>query len=115
MSFEDLLKSLQVDYIRALPSKIESIRTLIAANDAVGLREAFHKFKGTGRTYGLPEVSELAEAVERICADHPPRAARAAELAAEILHDVHAARGRDEAFALASDARYLEIRKLLQA
>ena len=74
MSFEDLLKNLQVDYVAAIPNKIAQIRAQVRNADVPALRESFHKFKGTGRTYGLPEVSELAEVVERICIDTPDRA-----------------------------------------
>jgi HPt (histidine-containing phosphotransfer) domain-containing protein len=113
MSFEDLLKSLQVDYVAALPKKIAIIKSQIHAADLPALRESFHKFKGTGRTYGLPEVSELAEAVERLCIDESSHAITAAGHAVAVLEDIHKARAANQSYSLATDPRYLEIRKHL--
>ena len=78
MNFDELLKSLQTDYVAALPNKIAIIKSQIKSGDIKALRESFHKFKGTGRTYGLPEVSELAELVERLCIDEHSGAVTAA-------------------------------------
>ena len=115
MSFEDLLKSLKVDYIAALPNKIAQIKQQIYSADAPALRESFHKFKGTGRTYGLPEVSVLSEAVERICINTPDLAVVAAGHAVQLLQDIHDARKAHREYPLTLDPRFLEIRKLLQS
>lgn len=114
MSFEDLLKSLQQEYLASLPSKIESLRAQVSAANVNDLRESFHKLKGTGRTYGMPEVSELSAAVEEICIDYPTHAATAAGHALEILVDIHASRAQGREFSLGADARFQAIRKLLQ-
>ncbi len=113
MNFDELLKSLQVDYIAALPNKIAVIRAQIKARSLSDLRESFHKFKGTGRTYGLPEVSELAELVERLCIDEHSEAVTAAGHAVAILADIHKARKEGKSYSLPHDPRFLEIRNLL--
>lgn len=113
MSFEDLLKSLQSEYIAALPNKIAIIGAQIKAQDIPALRESFHKFKGTGRTYGLPEVSELAEAVEKLCIEESAHAVMAAANAVAILQDIHNARKAHQPYSLQHDPRYLEIRNHL--
>ncbi|MBX3022146.1 MAG: Hpt domain-containing protein [Bdellovibrionales bacterium] len=115
MSFEDLLKSLQKDYLASLPDKVVTIRTQIESASTSELRESFHKLKGTGRTYGLPEVSELAELVEGICISRPTDAVVASTHAVAILHDIHGAYSAGNAFNLHQDARYAQIRKLLPA
>lgn len=114
MSFEDLLKSLQQEYLQSLPKKIESIRAQLSTGDVNELRESFHKLKGTGRTYGMPEVSELAAVVEEICYDYPKNAATAGGHALDILKDVHAARAQGQQYDLSQDSRFQAIRKLLQ-
>ena len=78
------------------------------------LREAFHKLKGTGRTYGMPEVSELAALVEEICSDRPQHAVGATGHALSLLEAIHAARMSGNNFDLENDPRFQEIRKLLQ-
>lgn len=115
MSFEDLLKTLQKDYLASLPEKVLKIRAQIAATSAGDLRESFHKLKGTGRTYGLPEVSELAEVVENVCLTYPGEAPGAASLAVSILEDIHSAHTHSLQFNLHQDPRFAQIRKLIPA
>lgn len=113
MSFEELLKSLQAEYLAALPKKIETILHQIQDAALNELRESFHKLKGTGTTYGLPEVTELAELLEDICTDLPEKAPEAARRATEILLGICDARTRDQAFDLRADPRYADVRGLL--
>jgi HPt (histidine-containing phosphotransfer) domain-containing protein len=115
VSFEDLLKSLQLDYLNALPAKISLITSQIDSGDVAEIRESFHKLKGTGRTYGMPEVSELSAAVEKLCLQgSAENALGAARHAVTVLSAIHASRLRNEEHPLAQDGSYLEIQKLLQ-
>ena len=113
MNFEELLKSLQAEYLASLPKKIETILRQIQDAALSELRESFHKLKGTGTTYGLPEVTELAEVLEDICTDLPDLAPEAARRATEILLGICDARTRDLEFDLKSDPRYADVRGLL--
>ena len=112
MSFEDLLKSLQQDYINALPAKIEIIKKQVASKDVSEIRESFHKLKGTGRTYGLPEVSELAALVEAFCLAQSAHALTAAQHALVVLTEIHSARSKQQEFALTQSSAFQEIQKL---
>jgi HPt (histidine-containing phosphotransfer) domain-containing protein len=114
MSFEDLLKSLHEEYLASIPEKISVIEGQIKQGDAANLRESFHKLKGTGRTYGLPEVSDLAEVVEDICNVRPVNAVRAAGAAVGILRDIYSAHHQHHPYSFDSDPRLEGIRKLLQ-
>ncbi len=114
MSFADLLKSLAQEYLAALPEKIAKIEEQIRAQSPEQLRESFHKLKGTGKTYGFPEVSELAQVVEDICKDQPVHALKAAEDAVQLLRDIHATRQSQQSFDCTSDARFVTMQKLLQ-
>jgi hypothetical protein len=113
MNFDELLKNLQLEYVAALPNKIAIIKSQIKAGDLKALRESFHKFKGTGRTYGLPEISELSELVERLCMDEHSGAVVAATHAVALLADIHKARTAKQQYSMHHDPRYLEIRNLL--
>lgn len=112
MSFEEMLKNLQRDYLHSLPEKISTIQEQIQGGDVVVLRASFHKLKGTGKTYGIPEISELAAELEDICQGRPAVAAPAAREAVLILRDIHSARKSNHEFKLASDPRFKKIRAL---
>lgn len=114
MSFDDLLKTLQKDYLKSIPDKIKVIENHIQASDTHNVRESFHKLKGTGRTYGLPEVSELAEIVESVCIQHPQSGVRAATEALPVLQDIYQSRQTQQAYAFGNDVRVEALRKLLQ-
>lgn len=114
MNFEEMLKSLQRDYLASMPEKIALIETQIKAGATADLRQSFHKLKGTGRTYGLPEITELAEVVEDICSGYPKHAVLAAGQAVSVLRDIFQHRQRQIPFELSRDSRLEGIRKLLQ-
>lgn len=113
MSFEEMLRSLEREYLSSLPEKVKIITAQIEAGDNSNLRESFHKLKGTGRTYGLPEVSELGALVESICIEHPVNGLKAGAIAAGILRDIHQARSEAKTYDLGQDARIGELQKLL--
>jgi HPt (histidine-containing phosphotransfer) domain-containing protein len=114
MNFTDLLKSLHQEYLHSLPDKISMIEKQIKSGQTEQIADCFHKLKGTGTTYGFPEVSELGLVVEEICLTRPLQALTAAQLAVELLRDVYNARQRQTAFDLATDPRIVSMRKMLQ-
>lgn len=113
MSFEELLQKLQQDYVASLPEKVSNIERLRSQTDVPSLREAFHKLKGTGQTYGVPEVSQLAEVVEQVCVKLPEQAVTAAGYASQLLQEIHACRSRAAVFDLQADTRFGVVRDLL--
>lgn len=126
----ELLKSLQRDYLAELPAKIARIEAVLSPPSGADpsaltdLRVAFHKLKGTGQTYGLPEVSELSACAEELCeraleqatehAELPVAAAlEACRLAAALLRAIAEVRAAGTAFTLSTDARWVQMRRLL--
>lgn len=63
----EVLAELKAEYRQKFPEKLAKLRALHADQDWAALKEEFHKLKGTGRTYGYPEVSQLCEALEQLC------------------------------------------------
>ncbi len=106
MSFEEMLKNLRRDYLESMPEKISNIKKQINDGTPATLRDSFHKLKGTGKTYGIPEISELAAKVENICVETPDQAGKAARQAVAILADITSARKSDLEFKLSSDPRF---------
>lgn len=113
MSFEEMMKNLKREYVRDLPSKIATIRQFCEGSNVNQLREEFHKLKGTGKTYGIPEVSELCATLEQICIQQSAHAVEDSKSALEILTSIHKARSQDQAFEVAQDPRFQEIQKHL--
>lgn len=111
----EMLKQLRAEYLASIPAKIAEIRREIERGDVAGIRESFHKLKGTGKTYGLPEVSELAAVVERVCLQAPEHGTRAGELGLELLDAVYAAHRAGGGYPLERDPAFLAVQKLLPA
>ena len=109
MSFTDLLAELKVEYVSGLPQKIETIREHQQTEDLIALRTDWHKLKGNGKTYGLPEISELATVVESYCLEKPDSALQVVGSAIEILCDIHFARLKNQEHNLGSDPRFLAL------
>ncbi|MEK6555260.1 MAG: Hpt domain-containing protein [Bdellovibrionota bacterium] len=88
-NLDDLLKELRDEYIASLPQKIVTISEHLKQQDWTTLRDDFHKLKGTGKTYGLPVVSEIGEVVEKICLTKTQSAPQAIPLAVDLLLKVY--------------------------
>lgn len=63
----EILAELKAEYRTSFPRKLQKLRDAAATGDNDLLREEFHKLKGTGKTYGFPEVSVICEAMEFAC------------------------------------------------
>ena len=58
------MQSLKSSYAEALPEKIEKLRLLWQQQNAEELRKAAHKLRGSGESYGFPEISNLCAQLE---------------------------------------------------
>ena len=114
MNLEEMIKTLQQEYLAGLPEKITQIETIIQSKESAAIRDSFHKLKGTGTTYGLPEVSELGQAVEEVCIQRPASAAEAGTLGVALLREIHRSRQHQKPFNVSADSRFATLHKLLQ-
>lgn len=112
MSLDQILADLRKEYLSELPNRIETIRRHLEQGDAAILREDFHKLKGTGKTYGIPELSVVAELGEIICRDRQPRIAKAVPLALDLMVAIHSRRVQQQTFDLNADPRFSELHSL---
>tara|TARA_Y100000034_G_C6578762_1_gene251033 strand:+ start:116 stop:475 length:360 start_codon:yes stop_codon:yes gene_type:complete len=69
--FQAMLADLKVEYIDDLKQRRLAFDTLIKNEDRAQLFEEFHKIKGTGKTYGLDLVSEVAGHLEAHLENNP--------------------------------------------
>jgi len=113
MDFEKMMEELRAEYLAGMPQKFIDINEHIAKKDINILREDFHKLKGTGKTYGMPEISELGEVVEKICMTKTDRAIEAASAGLRLLAAIHKTRLTKKPFELQANAEFLAIKKLV--
>lgn len=114
MNFDSLLTELRFEYVSSLPEKIQVIRQFYNTGNTSGVREAFHKLKGTGTTYGVPEISMVGEALEQFCKAKPLELTRVLPDALTLLDLIHVARSKNEEFHVMSDTRFQRIQQLLK-
>ena len=62
----ELSHAVAVIFINSAPDYIESIRSALAAEDRISLRQSSHKLKGAAANLSLPLVSESARMIEAI-------------------------------------------------
>jgi HPt (histidine-containing phosphotransfer) domain-containing protein len=115
MSFDELMLELKRDYLKSMPQKFEIIGQALQAGDVALLREEFHKLKGTGKTYGIPEISELCAVIEQLCVNRSPHALADSKVALQILSEIHKTRINEKEFSINADSRFSEIQKHLQS
>lgn len=115
MSFESLMEELSREYIAELPQKIQTIRQQLESGVEEEIRNSFHKLKGTGKTYGLPEVSQIGEALEEICTHHTQAIPETVPLALDLLNTIYQNRQQGHPTHIESDPRFKSILKQLRS
>lgn len=61
-----LLQELKQQYLEELPDILKKAKTYNSQQDWESLKEELHKLKGSGETYGWPDISELARSLEQL-------------------------------------------------
>lgn len=84
----DLFAELKGEYLDSFPEKIETIQKFWESNNRDGLHNEFHKIKGTGTTYGLPEVTSIAEILEEMCENNCEKLGASIVIALDLLHKI---------------------------
>ena len=65
--YDELIGELRAEYLESFHGKYEQMLQSFKQGQWSSLEMEFHKLKGTGRTYGAPEVTQLSERMEQIC------------------------------------------------
>ena len=109
MSFQDMMANLKKEYVQSIPEKIAEIQSLKNNKDFSGLRNAFHKLKGSGQTYGLPEISEIAAPVEGLFKTGSQEAITACEGALILFERIYKAETHHLPFRLQEQPEFLTL------
>jgi HPt (histidine-containing phosphotransfer) domain-containing protein len=115
MNFDQMMAELRVEYVASLPDKIKALEQHFAALDLEKIRDDFHKLKGTGKTYGIPEISELGEVCEKLCLKPTVKPDAFVGDALKLLREIHAARLSNQAMDVRSRAEFQKLTKLQEA
>ncbi len=110
---EELLKKLQLNYLSDLPNKINELRELIKEGCTPEIADFFHKLKGSGKTYGVPELSELGACCEKLSKMTPAPNEEVFQAAVDILDDIHYCRANNETYVIVADKRFQYLNSLL--
>jgi HPt (histidine-containing phosphotransfer) domain-containing protein len=84
-----ILNELKEEYLQKMPQKIQLLKNLTARQDWKALEEEYHKLKGTGKTYGFPEISIICEKMEILAQQKQHHTAQMFEPAVELLEKMH--------------------------
>lgn len=98
-----ILAELKVEYLASFPQKIQKLKALTQSKDWTQLAEEYHKLKGTGKTYGFPEVSTICEKLETLATHNQTHLQHLFEQAIELLERMHKAYQMGNSFELDSD------------
>jgi HPt (histidine-containing phosphotransfer) domain-containing protein len=98
-----VLNELKEEYLQKLPQKIQRLKDLTARQDWRALEEEYHKLKGTGKTYGFPEISIICEKMEFLAQQKQHHTSQLFESSVELLEKMHMNYVKKEPIALEQD------------
>lgn len=110
MTFDEMMAELQKEYVESLPEKVATIKAHWESGDMETLTDDFHKLKGTGKTYGLPEVSELALLMEKSCRERSDNIPNLLPIAISLLERIHEKRSQGQAVDLSSEPEFQKMK-----
>lgn len=112
MSMDELLRELQIEYVHSIPEKIKEIREFTTNNDLSGLINAFHKLKGSGKTYGIDEVTLLGQFFEMWLREKGEKVLPFSLKATEILQKIQNSRMEGNRYPIESDQEFVKLQSL---
>jgi HPt (histidine-containing phosphotransfer) domain-containing protein len=98
-----VLKELKAEYLIKLPQRILLLKSLTEQNQWTCLEEEYHKLKGTGKTYGFPEISTVCERLEQLTQKSETRNPEIFAQAVLLLERMHQSYLHNEPIDLTSD------------
>ena len=115
MSLDDVLAELRKTYLAALPARADLIAKLHTNRQYAEVETEFHKLKGTGKTYGLPEVTAIAEVAERLVEHGTASADPSIPAALNALRKVTSSRASGAPLDLTRDPDFLDLTELARS
>ena len=107
----EILAELKAEYLAKFPEKIAKLKSLTAAQNWPGLEEEYHNLKGTGKTYGYPEISALCEKLEKLSQNPSTQSPQLFQQAIVLLEQIFDFYSRGETVDLVTNDIFQEISK----
>lgn len=85
----EVLNELRAEYLIKFPQKITRLKGLTEAQKWAELEEEYHKLKGTGSTYGFPDVSVVCEVMEALAQNKKTQTPEIFESTVQLLERMH--------------------------
>ena len=101
--FSQVLSELKEDYLRIFPQKLELLQELTQKHDWAGLTTEYHKLKGSGKTYGFPQISIVCEILEDFASQKRHQKPETFEKALILLEKMYQTYLRQQSYALEQD------------
>lgn len=98
-----VLSELKKDYLKAFPKKIELLKRLTESKNWEALMHEYHKLKGTGKTYGFPDVSVISEKMEGFAKNPDSRKTILFDQAVVLLQRMYEAYSEEKTLNLKTD------------
>jgi len=111
-NYKAIMAELKNEYLESFDEKFVLLQQYYDQKDWDRLELEYHKLKGTGATYGVPEVSELCEQLERLCREQKSLSLRLLHNSIELLKKIRTKYNDDVEFDLSSDPHFQETKKL---
>jgi chemotaxis protein histidine kinase CheA len=108
----ELFSELKTEYLETFPEKIVAIEKLWQAKNKRALEDEYHKMKGTGTTYGVEEVSRIAELMEDMCYQGHPQLGFGVLMSIELFQRVREHSISNTTYELDKDNVFKALRKL---
>ena len=109
-NYNQMMAELQVEYLASFDEKFNLMRGFLEGADWYSLELEFHKLKGTGTTYGVPEVTELCEKMETLCRENSEIEEKLLNTAIGLLTKIREKYSNSTDFDLSSDPDYQAIK-----
>ena len=111
-NYKEMMAELRTEYLEAFQQKFQTINDFFDQKDWYSIELEYHKLKGTGSTYGVPEVTQLCEQLERVCREKKQIERIVVDQSIELLTAIREKYLNDKEFDLSSNATFLSIKNL---
>ena len=109
--FEKMMVELRADYVASFPNKINDIQNHHQNQELERLRDDFHKLKGTGKTYGIPEITDYGFVFEKLCLKKHP-SVEFVPFACTLLQLIYEQRTKLQPYDIEQNAEFQKWKKL---
>ncbi len=107
-----LIAELQKEYLGGFKEKFCRILGFHRKREWSALELEYHNLKGTGATYGVPEVTELCQQMEKLCRGKTEIEKEWLEISIKLLEKIADKYSDTKPFELSEDPDFIKLKSL---